>query len=236
MTRLLLCISISLVAACSADSNSNTELPIAPETVLISTNFNDGAQNWAAGFSDYPVADAEIYELETGLTSLPGGSSEQGFRTKSINRSDDIFMYLKHQVTSLEANQRYVLHGSFTFWSNAGVGCTGIGGAPGESVFVKIGASELEPEQVDYFLNLDKGNQSQPGSDAIVVGNVAAEDADCFGSSFGEKTIEVIIDEGFEVQSSVDGHLWIFIGTDSGYEGLTDLYYQNIELSLTPLD
>ena len=126
------------------------------------------------------------------------------------------------------------LHGSIRFLSNAGEGCIGIGGAPGESVFVKLGATELEPEQADYFLNVDKGNQSQPGNDALMIGNVASPDSSCDGSQYGVKPIDVIHAEGFEVQASTDGSLWIFLGTDSGYEGLTDLYYTDINLVLTP--
>ena len=151
-----------------------------------------------------------------------------------MNRSDDLFMFLKYQADNLVANHTYTLHGSITFLSNAGEDCFGIGGAPGESVYVKLGATEIEPQQVDFYLNVDKGNQSQSGNDAIAIGNVAAQGGGCGDISYGEKTIELAQVDGFEFQASGDGSMWIFIGTDSGYEGLTDLYYTTLDLTLTP--
>lgn len=211
--------------------------PELPQRVTVDTNFDDGKQGWTAGFSDYPIADSEIYELVAEIAPLPTDESVSGFRVSGHNRSDDLFMYLKLKADNLMPNTRYILSGTVTFLSNAGRDCTGIGGAPGESVYFKLGASELEPEQVDFYLNVDKGNQSTSGNDALTIGNIAADGANCTDeTSFGEKTLELAATEGFEIQSSDDGHLWLFFGTDSGFEGRTNLYYTNVELSLTPGD
>lgn len=231
MKTYLLFPAIFLLGACSSDDDLT---PTIPEPVAITTDFDNGEQGWSAGFSDYPVADADIYELESGIADLPDDSGQQGFRLKGMNRSDDLFMFLKAQVVGLFASTDYTVHGSISFLSNAGEGCIGIGGAPGESVYVKFGASEIEPEQADYYLNLDKGNQSQEGNDAIVVGNVAADGASCDGATFGEKTISIAPEDGFAIQTSTEGTFWIMVGTDSGYEGLTDLYYTEINLTFTP--
>jgi len=55
--------------------------------------------------------------------------------------------------------------------------CVGIGGAPGESVYLKAGVSLVEPvpmlEGNDVRLNVDKGNQAGGGADASVIGNIA---------------------------------------------------------------
>lgn len=230
-TYLTIPATILLLSACDAD---DITLITPTQPVTINTDFNAGAQGWSAGFSDYPIADADIYELESGIADLPDDSGEQGFRLKGMNRSDDLFMFLKGEVIRLTPNTTYTVHGSVTFLSNAGVDCVGVGGAPGESVYMKLGASEIEPEQVDFYLNVDKGQQSQSGNDAVVIGNVAAADANCDGSEFGAKTITVAEADGFEIQSSTDGSFWLLIGTDSGYEGLTDLYYTEINLTLTP--
>ena len=77
-----------------------------------------------------------------------------------------------------------------TFLSNAGVDCAGVGGAPGESVYLKFGYGDKEPKQEGYYLNLDKGQQAESGSHAKVIGNVAAQGADCGGVKFAEKTIQ----------------------------------------------
>lgn len=243
MRQLLpLCIPFMLTACGSSNEQiqpTPAPTPTPPPTIApvdISITFNDGAGNWSAGFSDYPIADADIYELVAELAPLPLDNSVQGFRLKGSNRSDDLFMFLKTEVADLEPSTRYHLTGSMTFLTNAGAGCVGIGGAPGESVFVKLGASEIEPAQADYYLNVDKGNQSMPGNDALVVGDVAASATDCSGSVFVEKTITIETENGFEIQSSTQGQIWVFLGTDSGYEGVTDLYYTSIDLQLEVVD
>jgi len=56
-------------------------------------------------------------------------------------------------------------------------GCFDIGGAPGESVWIKAGATGVEPLPIliggDLRMNVDVGNQSQGGENAVVLGNVA---------------------------------------------------------------
>lgn len=36
------------------------------------------------------------------------------------------------------------------------------------------------------------------------------------------------------VTATDDGELWLIVGTDSGFEGRTELYYQRIDVTLTP--
>lgn len=223
--------ALALLTACGSDS---TDTPSTPEPVSITSEFKNGKQGWKSGFSDYPVDDADIYELVAEIADLPDESGETGFRLKGMNRSDDLFMYLKGKVAGLHVNTDYTLYGSISFMSNAGADCIGIGGAPGESVYMKLGATEIEPEQLDFYMNIDKGNQSQPGNDAMVIGNVVTEGANCEGTEYGIKTIEIAEADGFEIQSSPTGELWIMIGSDSGYEGLTDLYYTEVHLTLKP--
>ena len=61
--------------------------------------------------------------------------------------------------------------------TNVPSGCIGVGGAPGESVWVKAGATTVEPVAIDQGgqlrMNIDKGNQSNGGANAVVLGNVA---------------------------------------------------------------
>ena len=37
------------------------------------------------------------------------------------------------------------------------------------------------------------------------------------------------------VTASDDGELWLLVGTDSGFEGLTGMYYQEIHVTLQPV-
>jgi hypothetical protein len=229
MQRLAFLMGLSLVAL------SGCELELLGHDKAFNFDFNSGTYGWTAGFSDYPAENAETYQLESGLRALPGDASRKGFYLSGINRSDDLFMYMKNQFSGLEPSTKYYARVRLTFLSNAGVACAGVGGAPGESVYLKFGYGDKEPKQEGYYLNLDKGQQSQSGTQAKVIGNVAAQGAACDGSRFAEKTVQTTSSERVPVYADGQGRVWVFIGTDSGYEGLTSLYYKNIEIALERL-
>lgn len=121
-----------------------------------------------------------------------------------------------------------------TFWSEVGNVCFGIGGSPGESVYMKTGATELEPKQADYYMNIDIGSQSQGGNNALVIGNIAVEGLSCDGGKFEAKEVVLTAEQSFEIITSPQGKVWVFIGSDSGYEGLTHLYYEFITVTFDP--
>ena len=198
-------------------------------------DFHQGTQQWQAGFSDYPSDNADIYQLDSGLRDLPAGFAGKGFYLAGMNRSDDLFMYIKKQISGLQPSTRYQLSVAVKFLTDAGANCVGIGGAPGEAVYVKFGYAEQQPQQENYYLNIDKGNQSQDGSNARVIGNIAATALSCDGQRFASKTLTGAGNTPLQLTSSPDGTIWVFIGTDSGFEGLTRLYYQQLELRFTAL-
>ena len=225
----LLLTGLTLLAGCDADVVVGQ-----PGANLYQYNFAQGAQNWQVGYSDYPVEDAEIYELRHGIKPLPAGFSGQGLMVSGHNRSDDLFMFIKRRVTGLTPSTRYKASLKLTFLSNIGEGCFGIGGSPGESVFIKFGYAEQEPKQAGYYLNVAKGYQSEDGTHAKVIGNFAAKDANCNASVYKSKTITTSAEQSLEFTTNADGSIWFFIGSDSGFEGLTTIYYRSVELKLTP--
>jgi hypothetical protein len=79
-------------------------------------------------------------------------------------------------------------------------------------------------------MNIDKGNQANSGEDMIVIGNIASPDA----SGDGEFVIKMLDSAGiaFEATTDNEGKLWLIVGSDSGFEGLTQLYYSEISASL----
>ncbi|MCC2663691.1 MAG: hypothetical protein K0S35_1613 [Geminicoccaceae bacterium] len=162
-----------------------------------------------------------------------------GLRLAGDNRSDDLFMYVKRQITGLRPHAVYAIRLRFTLYTNAGEGCAGIGGAPGESVYVKAGGVAVEPDAVesedgDLAMNLDKGNQSQGGADAIVIGDLAAAGANCAGSVFVPKRFTTPRG-ALAAETDRDGNLWVLIGTDSGFEGRTTYFITHIRLTLRRL-
>ncbi|MFT7397561.1 MAG: hypothetical protein ACI832_000794, partial [Rheinheimera aquimaris] len=148
---------------------------------------------------------------------------------------DDLFMYIKRKITGLEPATRYQLSVSVRFLTDAASDCMGVGGAPGESVYLKFGYASQEPQQSGYYLNVDKGNQSQDGSNARVIGNIASGEISCDSDKFASKIVSGSGNTPLQFTSNADGSIWVFLGTDSGFEGLTRLYYRELELRFTPL-
>lgn len=194
-------------------------------------DFDDGAGGWTAGFADHPVGEEEFYELSAGVASLPPPlQSDRGFRVSGNNHSDDLFMFIKKKLSGLTPNSRYDVQFSITFATNVPSGCAGIGGSPGESVYVKAGATAAEPAARDdgngfYVMNIDKGNQSVGGSDAIVLGNFAnSQDCESGNDAYEKKTLDSR-HIPFTVMTNETGELWVLFGTDSGFEGATTIYF-----------
>jgi len=205
-------------------------------TLSFSWDFPSDTQEWVGSFSDYPPGLGNGYDLQYGWAALPtevgpGG----GLRLSGNNHSDDLFMYVMRQITGLVPQTRYLLDVVAVIDTNAPADCGGIGGAPGINVSVKIGAVALQPttstdSQGWLWLDLDKGTQSTGGADMQVVGNLGNSNT-CPDNTYQPKTFTL---SGFSVTSAADGTLWLILGTDSGFEGITTLYYDHIAVSLQP--
>lgn len=211
----------------------------AAESQLLSFafSFEEGAEGWEAGFADLPAqADPEFYELFFAPQRLPVQLGDEGaLRIEGNNHSDDLFMYLKRRLTGLEPNTAYRLHFHLELATQAPRNASGVGGAPGEGVYVKAGASSTEPQTVvdelgDLRMNVDKGNQASGGANALVLGNIA-KISTVFSDRFALKGL-ASGEELLEVATGDEGELWLLVGTDSAYEGKTVLYYNRIVVTL----
>ena len=202
-------------------------------------SFETDADGWMVAFADLPEDyDQSIYELDGGHRALPDGLDGAGIYVQGHNRSDDLFMYLKRRVDGLTSAVSYTVSATVDLATNAALASVGIGGSPGSSVFVKAGASTAEPEaaadRIGHLrLNIDKGNQSQGGSQMAVLGTVGHPDI--VGDEFRLKSLDSM-DSTVVVEADDSGSAWLIVGTDSGFEGLTRLYYDRISFTLTPLE
>lgn len=200
--------------------------------------FQRDAEGWTVGFADLPVDhDQSTFDLLSGYRALPEGLDGGGIYVQGHNRSDDLCMFLKRQVGGLRPNTRYEVTVSLDLATDVPPGRVGIGGSPGESVFVKAGASAVEPITIEdsngYLrMNIDKGNQSRGGADMMVLGHVAHPDA-----AGGTYRIKTLGNEGraFSAETDAEGQLWLIVGTDSGFEGLSTFYYARITYELAAL-
>ncbi len=216
-----------------------------PTSVVVATEFDEGAGPWEAGFADF----AEVHEplpREAGMAGLPSSVSERGrgFRLSGQNRSDDLFMFITRPVTVDEgvmAGVAYEVRMRVRFASDAPSGCAGIGGAPGESVYVKAGAADVQPQAVleggRYRMNVDKGNQATGGRAAVVIGDVA-NGIPCEEALEQDRPPFRIVERSGTLPEPVnptdDATLWLLVGTDSGFEGTTTVYFVEVAAELIP--
>ncbi|MFF2887878.1 copper amine oxidase N-terminal domain-containing protein [Paenibacillus sp. NPDC057967] len=208
------------------------------EAIQVMYKFDQDQEGWKGGFADLPVKyEKDIYELEYARELLPdqGSTSNYGLKLKGHNRSDDLFMFLTRGVEGFEPNTIYDVKLDFALYTAEAGGMVGIGGAPGEGVYVKAGILSKEPAAVptpqageEYFrMNVDIGNQSLSGKDAKVLGNVIKPDSEKEGYQ------RVDFQYSAQVKADENGKIYLLIGTDSGFEGLTTLYYDEIKVTAT---
>ena len=214
--------------------------PSAPTDALTFTfDFRRGPQGFVAGFADYPPGNADIYELTSDHRPLPPPlAPEPALFISGVNRSDDLFMFFKGPVDRLSPGARYDVTVSVEIATDVPAGCVGVGGAPGESVWVKAGATAVEPLAVRdgaYLrMNIDIGNQSAGGSQGVVLGNVA-NSRPCEESRRWERKSF----EGRPVPAPVSvptsGRAWLLFGVDSGFEARTGIHFMRAEAVFAPL-
>lgn len=198
------------------------------------SDFSVSLEGWVGDFADYPIGtdDSAFYELRFEYTNWPSnlGSPQKSILLSGNNHSDDLFMFLKKKVIGLQPNTDYTLVFEVALASNAPKNQVGVGGAPGEGVYLKAGASDIEPRKIVdgnyYRLNIDKGNQSIGGNDMMLMGNIAVDSTqyDLISRNNYSQNPQFI------VRSNNQGELWLIVGTDSGFEGTTTLYYTNINV------
>lgn len=202
----------------------------------ITYSFDNNNSGFIGGFADLPVGDEvkEFYELEYDYREIPvQGEESKGLYLAGNNHSDDLFMYVYKKIgmeEGLKPNTKYLCHLKFDLATNVPEGMSGIGGSPGSSVYVKAGIINREPqtfEEDNYLLlNIDKGNQANSGTEMKSVGNFEKIDGSS-DNSYVYKSFEQVM----VVESNENGEAWIIMGTDSGFEGKTELYIDNVELN-----
>jgi hypothetical protein len=213
-------------------------------TIVFTTNTNaqtysydfiTGYDGWIGDFADYPPADSILYDLDYTRTTLPAplNTNKYALKIAGTNRSDDLFMFIKRKITGLIPNTTYQLKIQVNFASKAPTNAVGVGGAPGEGITMKAGATIIEPNKIiigsDYRMNIDKGNQSVPGVDMGTIGHIGVSDTTTQFTLINRNNTTNL----FTIRTDANGEVWVCIGTDSGFESRTTLYYNQITLTFT---
>ena len=224
-------------------SPSPTPSPTPAPTVALSFDFTRDAQGWDANFAEYSLATEEdSFAFASGLRTVPANVGGQGFLLGADNRSDDLLMYLWTTADGLRPGQRYRVDAEITFATDVPPGCVGIGGSPGDSVYIRAGANDepVERRLTDsfYAVNIDHGGQSQSGDEAVVIGDFVQTEVtgDACDKSipYSRKTLSIGAD-GPVLTADAQGRLYPFMATDSGFEGRTEIYWLTGEFVFTPV-
>lgn len=236
-TEMNLRLLLGLTSAMLLGACNGSDISIGPgpdPAVEISIDF-DSSRGWRGGQSDYSTQTAPTDVVFEEGADLPAPFNGTGLYSAGKNRSDDLFLYVTKRVVGLEPSSRYRFDFDLRILTDVASGCVGVGGSPGESVTVKAGASAIEPKTVEtsgeFEMNVDKGNQTQSGDDALAIGDLANSRTDCADGPFEEKTLSST--NPLTVETDAEGGLWIFFGIDSGFEAGSELYYVDATINAT---
>ena len=228
-TFFLMSVLLLFLFGCGGSSGNN-DTHTGPLNLVY--EFMSDADGWVGDFADHPEGKEVAYQLRFAYTKLPRplDPTKGALMLSGNNHSDDLFMFVKREVTGLSPNTRYAITFIVEFASNVADGMTGIGGSPGEGVIVKAGATFFEPMKIldpsekYYRMNIDKGSQFHGGRNMIVIGDFSN---DTNKNVYALKTVTNSVP--FQARTDDNGRLWLIVGTDSGFEGITTIYYNRIE-------
>ncbi|TVQ33451.1 MAG: hypothetical protein EA370_11755 [Wenzhouxiangella sp.] len=239
--------SLNLVRVTRIDSLGCRESQ--PFDQVVRFSFQHGKSGFEALFLDYPEGEEAFFELDWGHAALPSPwQSRAGLFLEGANRSDDLLMLLQRPLDGLQPETTYQVQLEMQLLSDVPSGCFGIGGSPGESVYLKLGASArpVEVELEDSGLpevppmrraSFDIGQQSQPGEYSRVVGTLAnGQPEDLCGDEERPWVLQRLSTDSqpFEAVTDSAGRLWIYAFSDSGFEGKSRWYLTELTVRLQP--
>lgn len=197
--------------------------------------FNNGNENWQSLFSDYPVGSEAFYELEFSNAFLPAPleGNIKSLKVRGKNHSDDLFSAIFRKFENLQPNKLYSVTFNIDVASNALIGGVGVGGDPNLSLGVG-GINYLPNNTIDnlnhYRPNFISKIQSGISNEVFrMVGKIGADETN-------PPPYKIInrnnLTDPFKITTNSNGEFWLMIATDSGFEGLTTLYYKSINITI----
>lgn len=202
-------------------------------TIVKETDFNQGADGWTAVYAEFPQKDTAFYELEYGIRALPAplDATKKGFMLSGNNHSDALQMYVSKQLSGLNPNTSYSVETEVELASMYPNGSVGIGGSPGNAV-------HLVSKYATLGYTLVPGQEEQDNVKLVLnkQGSVLEQDLGDVSIPSEQYVYQLINRKKSSasqmVKSDQNGKLWAIVGTWSGFEGITTLYYTKIKITL----
>ena len=225
---------ISTIGLLSGCGGSTSEPSIGTD---INYSFAQNTDGWDVGSSDYSTLTKPTdVEQVHAVVPIPGAS--KALYMGATNLSDDLLLYTTRKITGLIPNAKY--RGSFTvaFASDAPAGCAGVGGSPGESVWLIGAVSGTKPENrqtnEDFRLNISRGNQSTAGDSSDVIGTIGVSGIPCTGDNRQAAFKTLGPSKWIPFTTDDTGSAWILIGLDSGFESYSRIWLQSVKFTYQP--
>lgn len=202
---------------------------------------HDADRSFEPLFLDYPDGSEDFYELTTDYGALPEPWQDMyGLKISGNNHSDDLMMVLMRPLDGLEPGMTYTLEFEMQFATDVPAGCAGVGGSPGESVYMRLGAAGEKPgftvaDDGHRRATLDLGQQANDGEDALSAGNmVNGADESLCGDPERPWRLKRVSTTGqeFTVTSDENGRIWVYGLSDSAFEATSTWYLTELVVRL----
>lgn len=219
-------LAVSLVVSCRKH-NDHTALPY-------TSDFSKNTDGWQAFFSDYHAGREEDYELsfQHAMVPEPLDNGLKALRISGNNHSDDLLSMVYRKFDGLIPNKTYSIYIEVELASNVPSNWFGVGGSPnlslGAGAIAEVPANTVDEEGL-YRPNFSSEIQSHASNETFkVLGTIGVgEDATQYALITRDNN-----DMPLVTTSNEQGELWVLIGTDSGFEGETTLYYKSIKVNV----
>lgn len=200
-------------------------------------DFQKGTYGWNVLFSDYPVGEDSFFELTFEYSWLPPplDNSCRSFKISGNNHSDDLLSVIYRKIDGLLPNTKYAVSFNIELASKVSTNSVGAGGSPNISIGGG-GVSEMPQNRialtgsVNYYRpNFISSLQSNTSNESLkVLGRIGVSDTTTQFTLVNRNNLS----EPISLTTNSKGELWVMIGTDSGFEGITTLYYKKISVFL----
>jgi hypothetical protein len=202
------------------------------------------SEGWSGDFSDYPLYREEDMGLESGFRPLPApfDTTRKSYYIAGTNLGEDLFLFAKTRMENLREGTRYRLNFEATVAINSPDSCGSDSLTNRGEIYIKAGASFPEPvpiqdndrDSVRYRLNIDKGRYGHDGSNAVVLGSITS------GSTCDPvhpyRLYNMESAGTVTVEADANGSVWIFIGTETSYNGRTSVYYTRFHVNASRIN
>jgi len=192
-------------------------------------------------FGDYPE-ETSHWLMNSGVYPMPDGLEGKGFLLQGNNHSDDMDMHLVRKLgpsEGVQANADYDVAVTVDLAGDAPTDVAGVGGSP--NLEIKARAMTQAPTEYEYagshvrFKGIDMSPQT--GTDVGVNGVCSTDTSQGGEPKCPKGRIPFRLNQGqpsrpIHVRSNASGEFWLTVGSHSGFESFSAIYYARIRVEL----